>query len=147
MKIYIPLPSRQLGTSSSKGELNLKLPPLLLLQKAFPAQRNITVGFTKEDKAVVFHKAVRMMGEVATLHADGVDFGHIFGSGHQRRYRTERLSKVIHVEPGNDHPNAIVSQQVADIGKFIIEELSFIYSYYIHIVGKQDNLRGCLHRC
>ena len=81
-----------------------------------------------------------MVGEVAAADADGVDFGDILRRGHQVGHRAEGFPGVVHVEPGDDHPHAVVGQTAADVHDAVVEELRFVDAHHVDIGGHQQDV-------
>ena len=74
-----------------------------------------------------------MIREISTLDADGVDLTDILSYSHQSGHRAERLSKIVRIETGDNHPDSAVCESLTHIDQFIIEELGFVDTYHIYV--------------
>ena len=83
-----------------------------------------------------------MVGKVAALHADGVHFLYIFGNRHKRWHRSERLALKIHVKSCDDYSHAPAGELLAYIYDVVLEELSFVYTYYLDIIRDVEHELG-----
>ncbi len=82
------------------------------------------------------------MGNVATSHANRMNLGDKFRTGHQSGYRAKGNSPEIHVKASNNDSYTHVSQFVAYFQQVLVKKLGFINSNHINIPGKQQNGGG-----
>ncbi len=66
---------------------------------------------------------------MATLHADGVSLGDIFGDGEQLRHRFPGPAGVVLIESGDYYSDSSARKVICYIDKLVIKKLSFINSY------------------
>lgn len=104
----------------------------------FTAAGLVLIFLAQQQAAFFGSFAVRIVGDIAADHADGVQLGNIIGLGQQSRDRTEGLPLEIHVQAGNDNPDAFGSQRFGYIGQFGIEELGLVYTDHLGIFGQQQ---------
>ena len=75
---------------------------------AYTAKRLIFLHFTQHHLFFAGHNTVRIVGQSAASHTDGVNFGYIVGDGAQIGHGAKWNALEIHVESGNDYTNALV---------------------------------------
>lgn len=73
------------------------------------------------------HESLRAAGRLTANHADGMQFGHVFGNAHQMRHRPKRLAAKIKIKPSDDDADmAPISQRLRDLDKSLIKKLRFV---------------------
>ena len=77
---------------------------------------------------------------MSAFYTDSVQLGNIVCFGQQERHLAERLTGIIHIQPGYNYPYSPESQLIAHIGKLIVEELGLINTYYIYVLRQQQYL-------
>jgi len=64
----------------------------------------------------------------------------------QVRHLAKRVALVIHIQPGNDHPDTLHGQFFTNSGDLFIKKLRLINTHHINIICHQQYLLGIVHR-
>lgn len=107
----------------------------------------VAVRLAEEHTFLIGYQTVADVCQIATVHADGVGLIHIFGYRHQCGHRSEGYPFEVHIQTGDDDAYAAFRQFGADLYDTHIEELRFVNTHDIDIVGKQQDRLAGLHRC
>ena len=95
----------------------------------------VDICFSEHYKLVVFGKPVRMIRRASAFYTDGMYFLYLFSYSHECRHRTERLTHEVCVKTSNDDSDTSVCKCLYYFYNGLIEELSFINTYYFYIRG------------
>ena len=115
----------------------------LLFQDSFlvtlATQRLIFGLLAKHDALVAAHDAVTQIGEVATLHADGMHLRDIVGNGTESRNGTEGHTLEVHVQASDDYPYPTVRQLVAHVNQSVVKKLSLVNAHHVDVARQQQD--------
>ena len=114
--------------------------------EALAAERLVYVGLAELDKLGAGGKTVGVIGELAALDTDGVDFLHVLGDGHQERHRAEWLTEIVGVKAGDDDAHALVGKGLHHLYDAEIEELGFVDADNLDIVRNGKHLERSVDR-
>ena len=81
-----------------------------------------------------------MVRQIAAPHADCVHLRDVLRRGHERRHRTERFARIVHIQPRGDHPHAAVGQRPAHVDDPLVEELRFVDPHHVDVGGQQQDI-------
>ena len=72
------------------------------------------------------------------MHANGMYFTNLIRYGKQAWHGAERLTLEIQVETGNNYPDTLIRQLVANFNNMFVKELCLIYAYNIIVLRHQQ---------
>src|SRR5215212_9433195 len=90
-----------------------------------------------------FKRALRVIGGLATLHADGVGLRDVLGNSEQLPHRLPGLACVILIQAGNYHAHSTTRQFVCYVDQVVVKKLSFVDSHNFSVrVDLRENVLG-----
>ena len=108
--------------------------------EAVAADRFVRILRAQHHLLLVGRQAVRMVRQIAAPHADRVHLRDVLRRGHERRHRTERFARIVHIQPRGDHPHAAVGQRPAHVDDPLVEELRFVDPHHVDVGGQQQDI-------
>ena len=86
-----------------------------------------------------------IVGRVAALDADGVDFRDILGHCHKGGHGAERLAAEIGIQAGYDYPDAHAGELLHYVDYAHVEELGLVDADHVNVSGEEQQAAGRLH--